>query len=312
MSEDKEPVGLDARTFQVPLDELANTLALKVQREGQKRFAGPPFAIADIYYLVRQASRIYELFFYLNADERRKNDPHWNVAYSVAILPLVRCMIDCLYNITAILDDPVSKALQFRASGYKRSLKALDADEQRYGSLPEWDAFITKSRADLDFKLRVDSILIDAVRAAEDWPTLGKYLQQKGATLTPRQELLKKFTFSFWQEYSAMAHATFQGLMPTALFYATRDVPHDQHAQLEEYSERLISLHLARVAGILMAMLTELQAYFRFDGAHINERIHRMWDALLPVPEVKELYDERYEKLMKDRGIARDKEFVSI
>jgi hypothetical protein len=48
-----------------------------------------------------------------------------------------------------------------------------------------------------------------------------------------------------------------------------------------------------------------MQAYFRFDddGARINERIHEMWDALMPVLEVKELYDERYAQLMKDNRI---------
>jgi hypothetical protein len=44
-------------------------------------------------------------------------------------------------------------------------------------------------------------------------------------------------------------------------------------------------------------------AYFLFDdnGARINPRIQDMWTALMPVLEVKELYDERYQQLMKDR-----------
>ena len=50
---------------------------------------------------------------------------------------------------------------------------------------------------------------------------------------------------------------------------------------------------------------TELQAHFKFDdnGARINGRIHEMWNVLMPLFDVKELYKERYEKLMKDRGI---------
>jgi hypothetical protein len=52
-------------------------------------------------------------------------------------------------------------------------------------------------------------------------------------------------------------------------------------------------------------MITELQAHFRFDdaGARINERIHEMWKALMPSFDVKELYDERYKKLMEDKRI---------
>lgn len=46
---------------------------------------------------------------------------------------------------------------------------------------------------------------------------------------------------------------------------------------------------------MLLCMVTELQAHFKFDsnGARINERIHEVWNFLVPVPEIKELYDER-------------------
>jgi hypothetical protein len=48
-------------------------------------------------------------------------------------------------------------------------------------------------------------------------------------------------------------------------------------------------------------MITELQLYFRFEGAYINSRIHRMWEALMGLFEAKELYDERYRELMANR-----------
>jgi hypothetical protein len=65
-------------------------------------------------------------------------------------------------------------------------------------------------------------------------------------------------------------------------------------------------MQIPRIAAILLCIVTELQAYFGFDdnGARINERIHEMWDALMPVFEVKDLYDERYAQLMKDRRIT--------
>ena len=53
-------------------------------------------------------------------------------------------------------------------------------------------------------------------------------------------------------------------------------------------------------------MLTEIQAHFLFDGGNINHRLHEVWNALIAVPEVKELYDLRYAQLMKDKGITSD------
>jgi hypothetical protein len=38
-------------------------------------------------------------------------------------------------------------------------------------------------------------------------------------------------------------------------------------------------------------------------GARINERIHEVWQALAPAFEVKELYDQRYGQLMRNKGI---------
>jgi hypothetical protein len=92
---------------------------------------------------------IYNLFFFMNAEERRKKEPGWKIEYSAAILPLTRCMIDCLYNVTSILLKPGEKGLLFRTSGYMMMLKALDSDEERHGSQPKWIEYIAERRKQL-------------------------------------------------------------------------------------------------------------------------------------------------------------------
>lgn len=153
--------------------------------------------------------------------------------------------------------------------------------------------------------MRMSGFTLDDVNAASRWPTLGAYLRpNENMPLTPNQQFLKKLTYGFWQEYSGMAHATFQGLMPTAIFYTPEDIPHEKRTEFDNVVVELtISKHLFRAAALLLCMLTEVQAHFRFDGARINQRLHEVWNALIPVPEIKELYDERYSKLMNDRGI---------
>lgn len=294
---------LDAGAFQNQLGELANTLAFKVQREGPKLLPTPIFLSADAFMLIRQASHTYDLFFYLNADEKRHKEVGWKVAYGAVTLPLIRCMIDCLYNITAMLDNP-DRAFTFRLSGYKKALDALDADERRYGGNADWDGYIAKRRNYLDTMLRHDGFKMSDVQAAKMWPTLSAYLRVKKATApTPHQDFLKKLTYGFWQEYSAMAHGTYDGLMPTAVFYAPKEVPHEERPQIDEAYERMIFTHISRMAAILLCMLTEVQAYFKFDGANINPRLHNVWNVLRRVPEIKELHDARYKKLMKQKGI---------
>jgi hypothetical protein len=294
---------IDARTFQRPLAELAETIGYKLEREAVKT-AKPQFLAIDLYVMVRHMLKTYELLFYLNADERRSNDSAWHVGFSAAALPLIRCMIDSFYNITTLLDSPV-KAYTFRASGYRRSLEAIQADEDRYGGDPLWDDYIKGRRNFIDRSMQDDGTK-PADLSNATWPTLSRYLQPaaKGTPLTPHQTFLKTLTYGFWQEYSGIAHSTFQGLMATATFYSPRSVPEDYRTQFDTAADTMISMHLKRVVGILLCALTEVQAHFRFDGARINQRLHKGWDAVLPAAEIKELYDMRYKKLMEERGIT--------
>ncbi len=298
----------NASKFQKPLGMLAEVLAQKVHREAPKLLPAPPFVAIDMYVLTRKAMRTYDLLFYLNADERREGDCYWRSVYSIAALPLIRTMIDCLYNITAILQDPAKNGTWFRESGYKKALAALDEDEKRYGGQPKWDNWIGRNRSMLDLGVRATGLRMDDVAARKvPWPALGKYALDKspGGVTTAHQNFLKTFTLGKWREYSAMSHGAFEGLMPTAMFYVRDAMPHDDRPKIEETFERVLFLHIGRAAGILLSIVTELQAYFRFDdnGARINERIHEMWDILTVVPELKEIYDEHYAPLMKARSI---------
>jgi hypothetical protein len=298
---------LDARTFQLKLDELTTTLAFKVQRKGAQQGLRPLFLVADIYFLVRQAQHTYNLFFFVNADKRRFDDTDWRAAYFAVMLPLVRSMIDCFYNITTLFQDPAVNGSLFRSSGYRLTLEALEPDEARYAGDPkwQWDDWIARQRKDLELDMRVNGFNEAEVRAARKLrPTLSGYLRDsQGMPPTAHQEFLKKPTLGFWQEYSDVSHGTFQGLRPVALFLAPKDLPHEDRPKLDDASETLIAIHLPRLADILLCALTELQAYFRFDGARINVRLHEIWNALITAPEVKELYEGRYEKRMNDRGI---------
>ncbi len=121
-------VDIDARTFQLPLVRLAEVIAQKVLREAPQLLRGPKYVALDLHVLIRQAMRTYDLLFYINADDRRRTDCYWKAEYTIVSLPLVRNMIDCLYNITAILEDPQQNGPWFRKSGYWRRLKAADED----------------------------------------------------------------------------------------------------------------------------------------------------------------------------------------
>jgi hypothetical protein len=298
------PVTIDASTFKRPLEELAIALTNKVEREGPHLVPTPPYLVMDVGILLRHSVYTYDLLFYLNADEKRNHDSDWREAYSFSVLSVIRSMIDALYNATALLDNPGTNAYWFRASGYRQLLLGLDEDEAQYGGDPKWDAYIAESRANLRLEMR--ALKFDEAQVLQQafWPTLGKYLQSsKGKMSTPHQIFLRTLVHGFWREYSGISHATFAGLKTNGQFYVRDITPYDRRDYVDDYGHRLRSMHLSRAAVILLATVTEIQAYFRFDGANINQRIRQIWGALVPILEVKELYDRRYAQLMTDKGI---------
>lgn len=294
---------INAKTFQPQLWNLANTIALKVEREAAKSMK-PQFTAADITVMLRHSLSCYELICFVNADEARKSGG-WKPGYSASLFSVNRSMIDCLYNITVLLKFP-AKRYAFRESGYKFALEALRADEQHYRGKRAWRSYIKQMRTWLRGAMDADNITASEVETAKPWPTLGRYLSVvKGTALTPHQEFLKELSLVFWREYSAMTHAVFQGLLPIAMFYMPDKIPHEQRGRFDDVVERFIATHLLRSAAILVCTLTEVQATFRFfDEARINERLLGVWKALLRVPEVKELYDARYRQLMQEKGIS--------
>jgi hypothetical protein len=299
-------IDIDASTFQMPLAELAEVLSQKVKREAPKLLVAPGFVAFDLHVLIRQAQHTYALFFYLNADERRETDCYWRPSYTIVALPLIRNMIDGLYNITAILQDPGHNGPRFRRYGYKKLLAGLDDDQARYGGTAEWDEWIAKGRGEIDWDLRNNGLTAEDVLNEKEWPTLGRYIKspQAGGTFTPHQEFLKTLVYGPWREYSAMAHGASEGLLKTAVFYVTDSLTHEERPGLDDGHLRLLSKHISQAAAILLCIVTELQAHFHFEGANINERIRKMWDALMQAFVVKELYRRRYEQLMKDKGIT--------
>ena len=310
-NEDNPMVRVDAVAFQEPLGKLAETMVQKVFREGSDHLRAPSFVGEDISTIIRHALSTYQLLFYLNADERRKNDCYWRVTYGVAAMPLVRSLIDCLYNVTAILQNPAEQGRAYRKSGIKKTLMDLEEDYQRYRGQPRWEAYITERRGAVDHLIRMSGFTIDEVMSQPIWPTLGRYISTKGlgGDLTEHREFLRTFTHMEWRQYSALAHGAYEGFigfvgpLPVGAYYTSDFIPHSARPKIDASYDMFLSKHLGSAATLLLCMITELQAYCRFDGARINERISKLWETLIPLFYANELYEGRYSQLMKVSGI---------
>jgi hypothetical protein len=299
MAEDKR---FDVSRFQESLASLCRTIRLKLRSEGLRVVPKPVSFCADIHALLGQAGHIYSLFFYLNADEKRHKEAGWSPGIGVTILPLIRTMVDVLYNITALAEVP-ARTLEYRMSGYLYAKEALDEDERRYGTDQRWIDWISSQRRLLKQMISDDGFTEQEIIGVR-WPTLGAYLKMQ--PMSNAKSFLSEFGSGMWKFYSSLSHAGYDGLLSTAVFYSPGDLPHDQRDKLPNLYERTLNMHLPRVAGLLLCSITEVQAFFRFDGANINSRLNALWNILCELEEVKELYDGRYRELIVKRQIAED------
>jgi len=314
MTQDIKAVRIDAKTFQEPLGRLASTMAQLVIREGIKHIAGPPYAGADIGTMVRYAASIYNLLNYLNADERRKGDCYWYFRYGVTAMSLIRSLIDCLYNVTAILENVVENGPAYRKSGLKKTLDDLNEDYERYRGQEIWELFVEERRKGVSKIAEVSGFTMDEIRQQKMWPTLGTYVRtlQPGGALTEHQQFLKTFTLLNWRQYSALSHGAFEafigtlGAMPVGAYYVDDFLPEEHEEKLGNAYEMLLATHLGRSGTVLLCLLTEIQVYCRFEGHNVNERICKLWAALLPLFEANELYQGRYRKRMEESGISSE------
>jgi hypothetical protein len=313
-------VTIHAKTYQEPLGLLAATMVEKVFREGPRHIAGPAYVSEDIVTMLRYAMSVYNLLNYLNADVRRNNDSDWFVRYGVTGMSMVRSLIDCLYNVTAILEDPATIGRKYRMSGLKTTLDDIENERTRHQGEDDWESYYKERRAPVDLLIRMSNFTLDEVMQVKKrdlWPTFGKYIdrRQPGGVLTENQEFLKTFARLEWRQYSALSHGAFEafigtllGDVPIGAYYVNDFLPWDRRDQVDESFFLFMSTHLGRAATVLLCLVTELQLHCRFDGANINERICGIWDALVPFPATKELYDKRHVKLMQEKGIMRSTE----
>jgi len=295
---------IDASTFQKPLAELALTMSLKVEREGTPHLAAPVYVAIDLGVLLRVSNQTLNLLWFLNANDRR-DDAGFQPIYCVAASPLVRTLIDNLYNITLILRAPAQYGLAYRLSGIKKEQLDLNEDEVRYGGKPDWDEWIKDSRQKLDLTMRGFGVTQAQVDAQPDWMTLGKYLRKRGpgGTLNDHQVFLSTFQYGPWREYSALSHGGPEAIRDVGMFYRYKEQPFEDRPKIDDALEQIRSLHVMRAAAVLLATITELQLFFHFRDANIDSRLRRIWDSILQHVEVIELYNDHYKALMDSRGI---------
>jgi hypothetical protein len=183
-------------------------------------------------------------------------------------------------------------------------LDAISAEEQLYGAEKGWPEHIAQQRELLRIGYEADKFSLQDLAGKAKWTLLGSYLQSDPALDSSHKKVVRRFTYGPWRQYSEISHVTFRGVHELFVFLNTYDAPHAQREPILERAERELTAHLGRSAAVLLALITEIQATFKFDGHNINSRLHEMWRSIVNFPEGEEMFTLRYKDLMEDNGIG--------
>jgi hypothetical protein len=69
------------------------------------------------------------------------------------------------------------------------------------------------------------------------------------------------------------AFAGFLGDLPVGAYFMKDFLPHDIRPNVDGRFDIFLSTHLGRAATVLLCIVTEIQAYCRFEGGNINDRM---------------------------------------
>src|SRR5262249_33190687 len=162
-----------------------------------------------------------------------------------------------------------------RKSGLKRVLNDLEEEHNEHLGEPEWEAWYAERRRLIEtYLIRPSGFTLTEVENQSMWPTLGTYVRSRTTdeSIANHQKFLRSFTHLAWRQYSALSHGAYEaftgllGPVPVGAYYMRDFLPHEDRPKVDQSYDLFVSTHIGRAAIVLLCIITELQAYCRFEG----------------------------------------------
>ncbi len=142
MTNQTSPRSLDFKLIERPLDTLIIALGNKIEREWPTQFSAVVGARELFLITVRVANATYRTVRWICADKPR--DPLRRLEYSISVPPLNRTILDSIFMTVFVLEDIGVRCEWYYKAGLREEQLELQRYKDEYGSLPEWQEWLTK------------------------------------------------------------------------------------------------------------------------------------------------------------------------
>lgn len=223
-------------------------------------------------------------------------DPHRNIAFGLAISPMIRFFIDLLFTVIIIRQSPRVRVMWYHRAGWRELKEALDRLKSEPGASRRFARQIQKQEAALEYIRKVYKIsrrTESDLRSIRRWPIPGQFLNPKRVKISIRpRKFLAFLHLWFYSELSQEAHISGGGVVRiySKLLLEKEDSDRERILKVIKSNNFMMSLTL------VIAIATEINDICRFDR---NERLAYLWRVITEEShDAKRLFNLRYKAML--------------
>jgi hypothetical protein len=288
---------LDYAVIQKDWMSLFEGMALKLEREFPPKLASSG-AREFVWLTFRVALNTYKTMVFICAE--KPPDPLRRPEYTVSCPPLVRTLVDSLFNIVFALEDLEGRVSWYYKAGWRENQERLERYIQTYGSLEEWKTWLETFKAGQEHGASIWGISAQEranLKLINFWPLPSQMVRFGLATtdtLPATRAFLQYLNDWFYRELSQESHMSFPGLAHRGGMLMELD---KKEPLIQEKLDHNRSTQMVMTMTILLALGSEIDQNFNFG---FKQRIMVLWGILSDaLPIAKEVYQARYAGLLR-------------
>lgn len=292
----KEPPHLDDRVIREDLQTLIIAVDNKVDRE----FPAVYGAIPSLQFLVHANIKItkinYDVIRYILADYPEDNAR--KASFCIAAFPIARTILDSLFSIVFLFDNPVENAKWYMRSSWREHREELDRFMERYSADPDFNEYIENRNKWLTES--ADEMLISKEERFQMtripyWP-VGHQMIKHQKLSAPRKAFLEYLNKWFYGSLSSASHLSGPRLIPAMLLLKGMEGGGPLSLTFQRYKSEAMFTAITLQLAILSECISQLDLEYREKAKYLWVILGDYW------PPTKEIYSNRYQSLLKDHG----------
>jgi hypothetical protein len=205
--------------------------------------------------------------------------------YAIAAPPLIRTILDAVFNFVYIFQDLTPRLDRFYKGGWREIREEHDRLRDAYGKDPDWQEWLRDFTAYVESGPQLFGITNEEVAELKRlpyWPTPAQMLRDSSLD-DSRRAFLRYLNDWFYRELSSDSHLSLPGLSRRAVPLLGSAVPMDDYR----------SDCVFTAATLSTALLSETQITMRWPD--VGPRLEYVWTMLGEHwPAAKEVHERRY------------------